>query len=116
MIRDRKMYVAPTPFGLASGLAHNQTLILPNDFPVSSELKKVGTLIRNEAYRLIIGYTFDLNSNSLIPKTDTNPYSGKEHIFQAFRLKDGPNETVKMIEMVQIMPMIEVDNSDDASE
>ena len=29
MIRDRKMYVAPTPFGLVSGVAHTQTLILP---------------------------------------------------------------------------------------
>lgn len=32
MIRDRKMYVAPTPFGLASGVAHLQTLILPDSY------------------------------------------------------------------------------------
>jgi hypothetical protein len=25
MIRDRKMYVAPTPFGLVTGVAHTQT-------------------------------------------------------------------------------------------
>jgi hypothetical protein len=30
MIRDRKMYVAPTPFGLVTGVAHTQTLILPS--------------------------------------------------------------------------------------
>ena len=29
MIRDRKMYVVPTPFHLAEGVAHRQTLILP---------------------------------------------------------------------------------------
>ncbi len=29
LIRDRKMYVVPTPFHVADGLAHQQTLILP---------------------------------------------------------------------------------------
>jgi hypothetical protein len=32
MIRDRKMYVAPTPFALAAGTTGTQTLILPADF------------------------------------------------------------------------------------
>jgi hypothetical protein len=31
MIRDRKMYVVPTPYRIADGVAHNQTLILPAD-------------------------------------------------------------------------------------
>ena len=31
MIRDRKMYVVPTPFHLVEGVAHRQTLILPHD-------------------------------------------------------------------------------------
>ncbi|HEX4081067.1 MAG TPA: hypothetical protein VHX61_19565 [Rhizomicrobium sp.] len=29
LVRDRKMYVAPTPFALAEGTAHNSTLIVP---------------------------------------------------------------------------------------
>jgi hypothetical protein len=38
MIRDRKMYVAPTPFALVSGVAHLHTLVLPHNFqlPVGS--------------------------------------------------------------------------------
>ena len=31
LIRDRKMYVAPTPFHLVEGVAHHHTLILPAD-------------------------------------------------------------------------------------
>ena len=31
LIRDRKMYVVPTPFHLVEGVAHRQTLILPAD-------------------------------------------------------------------------------------
>src|SRR5258708_32533045 len=31
LIRDRKMYVIPTPFQLAPGTQHNRTLILPAD-------------------------------------------------------------------------------------
>ncbi len=31
LVRDRKMYAAPTPFALAEGTAHHRTLILPED-------------------------------------------------------------------------------------
>ena len=31
LIRDRKMYVVPTPFRLVDGVAHQQTMILPAD-------------------------------------------------------------------------------------
>lgn len=37
MIRDRKMYVAATPFGIASGIAHTQTLILPADHAAADD-------------------------------------------------------------------------------
>src|SRR5207248_10224609 len=53
MIRDRKMYVAPTPFGLTTGTAHNQALILPADFRVDSRFRAVGKLVRREAQKLI---------------------------------------------------------------
>jgi hypothetical protein len=65
MIRDRKMYVAPTPFGLTSGAAHQHTLILPQDFSVESSFQRVGTLVRREAENIIVGYTFDLRRNTL---------------------------------------------------
>lgn len=96
MIRDRKMYVAPTPFGLVAGVAHRQTLILPEHFAVTSEFKLVGTLIRTEASHLIVGYTFDLNKNTLASQTVPNPSAGQQHIFQAWRLHNGDAEPVLM--------------------
>ncbi len=101
MIRDRKMYVAPTPFGLASGLAHLQTLILPYGFSVTEDFKQVGTLTRREAARLIVGYSFDLRRNALNPETVPNPSAGREHIFRAWRLKDAPGEAVAMREIAE---------------
>src|SRR5580658_6109329 len=49
MIRDRKMYVAPTPFGLAEGVAHAQSLILPSSQSPGDGFRKVGNLVRREA-------------------------------------------------------------------
>lgn len=98
MIRDRKMYVAPTPFGLATGLAHAQTLILPADISLPKNYRSVGKLVRKEADKLIIGYTFDLKNNIITPKTIPNPNNGKEHSFQSWRLSDGSDESVIMHE------------------
>ncbi len=96
MVRDRKMYVAPTPFGLSTGVAHTQTLIVPRGFATARDLVRVGNLVRKEAERLIIGYTFDLKGNTLDPKTIPNPSAGKEHVFCAWRLKGGSAEPVGM--------------------
>ena len=98
LIRDRKMYVAPTPFGLASGLAHMQTLILPDGFSVSKGFRQVGRLTRKETSHLIVGYTFDLKSNTLTPEIVPNPSAGKEHIFHAWRLRGNSAEAVTMRE------------------
>jgi hypothetical protein len=54
MIRDRKMYVAPTPFGLTTGTAHNQTLILPASFRVDSRFRAVGKHVAMRPPREII--------------------------------------------------------------
>src|SRR5438094_10435492 len=83
MIRDRKMYVAPTPFGLTTGTAHNQTLILPAGFSTDSRFLAVGNLLRREADKLIVGYAFDLRTNTLKPESMNNPAAGKEHKFVA---------------------------------
>ena len=86
MVRDRKMYVALTPFGLLSGVAHMQTLILPEGFLKTSALLRVGHLVRKETATLVVGYTFDLRTNDLILETIPNPSAGTEHIFEAWRL------------------------------
>lgn len=96
MIRDRKMYVAPTPFGLTTGTAHNQTLILPADFPTDSRFRAVGNLVRHEADKLIVGYAFDLRTNTLKPESVNNPAAGREHKFVAYRLRDSAAEAVTM--------------------
>lgn len=100
MIRDRKMYVASTPFGLVTGAAHAQTLILPLSYKLTKEFKPVGKLVRTEAENLIVGYSFDLRSNLLEPKIIQNPSAGQEHIFEAWRLKTGSDEPVRLRESV----------------
>jgi hypothetical protein len=95
-IRDRKMYVSPTPFGLVSGVAHTQTLILPESFHLPENFHEVGILTRKEADRLIVGYTFDLKNNTLSPKTLPNPSAGREHTFRAWRVAGGSDASVAM--------------------
>jgi hypothetical protein len=85
MICDRKMYVVPTPFHLADGVAHRQTLILPDDVEAGGECFEVGVLRRREAAELIVGYSFDLQTNDLLPKKVPNPGAGREHVFRAWR-------------------------------
>ena len=96
MIRDRKMYVAPTPFGLLAGVAHTQTLILPDSFVVGKGFKEVGHLQRRESDRLIVGYTFDLRRNTLVAETVSNPSAGQEHVFRAWRLTEGATTSVTL--------------------
>lgn len=96
MIRDRKMYVAPTPFGIADGLTGQRTLILPSDFDVDERVKPVGALTRTEAKELVIGYSFDLISNEMTTQQVENPNAGKEHYFQAYRISGATGPTVKM--------------------
>ncbi len=89
LIRARRMYVVPTPFHLADGLAHRQTLILPSEM-IASGLVKVGNLCRRECERLVVGYTYDRPTDDLSPKQIKNPTAGKEHHFTAWRLKGAP--------------------------
>ena len=96
LIRDRKMYVAPTPFGLVTGVAHSHTLILPDEQAVSDEFKEVGLLTRTEADKLVIRYQVDLEQNVLTSSTIPNPSAGKAHLFRAWRLHSGADEPVAM--------------------
>src|SRR3989441_13039629 len=88
------LYVAPTPFGLTTGTAHNQTLILPTDFRMNSRFRAVGKLVRQDAQKLIVGYMFDLRTNTLKPESVDNPAAGTEHAFVAYRLKGSATEVL----------------------
>lgn len=86
LVRDRKMYVAPTPFALAHGTTGQRTLIVPADTIEDAELEVVGELVRTEAEEIVLGYEFDLQTNHLTPKLAANPSAGLEHPFTAYRV------------------------------
>lgn len=96
MIRDRKMYVVPTPFALANGTAHRQTLILPHNVNPGAGFKQVGALVRKESKELIVSYEFDLRENTLNAGKIPNPDAGREHKFVAWRLNDMPGDPVAL--------------------
>ena len=96
MIRDRKMYVVPTPFHLVEGVAHQQTLILPDGMTTSNRYVDIGELRRREAAELIVRYSFDLKTNALLPRKVPNPGAGREHVFRAWRLEGSPADPVSM--------------------
>lgn len=102
LIRDRKMYVVPTPFRIAEGLAHRHTLILPSDFDADTDFFEVGELIRTEAEYLIVGYSFDLRTNEILPQRMPNPSKGTKHIFRAWRLKGSSATDVTMRDLESI--------------
>lgn len=87
LIRDRKMYVVPTPFAIASNLAHFFTLIMPAEDDPGDDFEMIGDLIRIEAANLVVAYRFDLRTNDLTPDTIPNPQAGREHSFRAWRVK-----------------------------
>ncbi len=96
MIRDRKMYVVPTPFALTTGTIGTKTLIVPADFPADDRFIKVGDLVRSETRELVIGYSFDLRTNTLTAEKKPNPNAGKEHHFVAYRLQSQGSKAVTM--------------------
>lgn len=96
LIRDRKMYVVPTPFRLVDGAAHQQTLILPREVAPGPDFMHIADLARREADELIVGYSFNLETNELTPEKIQNPGAGREHLFSAWRLKGSPSTPVNM--------------------
>lgn len=96
LVRDRKMYVAPTPFALAEGTTGQATLIVPDNAISDDRLESVGELVRTETDDLIIGYTFDLRTNELTPQTALNPAASKKHTFVAYRLRNTGSGEVAM--------------------
>jgi len=92
MIRDRKMYVAPTPYAIAEGLAGTRTLIVPESMNAPARFVNVGKLVRIETDEVLVAYTFDLRSNEISATRIPNPHAGTEHRFVAYRLKGDANE------------------------
>jgi len=102
MIRDRKMYVAPTPFALAEGTTGLMTLILPEGIESDPRYQEVGQLTRVENETLVVGYTFDLRTNELKAERVPNPSAGTEHRFVAYRLT---SQATKPVSMMNRMPI-----------
>ncbi len=109
MIRDRKMYVVPTPFALTTGTIGSKTLIVPEGFPADERFMKIGDLLRVETKEMVIGYSCDLRNNTLTDEKMPNPNAGKEHHFLAYRLRSqigkpvtmtvgSPNEVLEMMD------------------
>lgn len=96
-IRDRKMYVVPTPYQLLSGTAHRRTLVLPKSIRLDNKsFIKVGEIERRESERFVVGYSFDLRTNEMDVTTVPNPNSGAAHQFTAWRLRGDPSTEVKL--------------------
>lgn len=94
LLRDRKMYVAPTPYSLLEGVVGRRTLVVPaeSELPPKSDLKHVGSLVRIEVEEMLVGYSFDLRSNELVGTWAPNPHAGKRHEFDAYRdQRDDPH-------------------------
>lgn len=96
MIRDRKMYVVPTPFVLTNGTVGLETLILPSDYEVPKGFICVGDLCRIEGKKLVAGYSFDLRTNEIKAEMIDNPHAGKEHKFKAYRCVGQSTKAVTM--------------------
>ncbi|QSE72244.1 hypothetical protein JYA91_27970 (plasmid) [Rhodococcus sp. PSBB049] len=86
LVRDRKMYVVPTPFHLAHGTTGLATLIVPDSFtPQRPELVKVGEIVRTEVEEVVASYEFNLQTNEMIRHFARNPNAGVTHRFHAYR-------------------------------
>ena len=96
LIRDRKMYVAPTPYAIADGLVGTRTLIVPDNFTAPRNFKNVGDITRIEAEKLVVGYRFEFETNAISASEVPNPNAGKEHKFSAFRINADSDKPVTM--------------------
>jgi hypothetical protein len=111
MIRDRKMYVAPTPFALTTGTAGQITLVLPKETAVDDTvLTPVGELSRTETELLVVGYEANLIENTLIPSIVPNPGSGTKHSFVAYRHREhrGPDVAMATARETTHIPLADV--------
>lgn len=118
LVRDRKMYVAPTPFALAKGTAHRRTLIVPEGHTVDTDMTEVGRFTRREVDQVVVAYSFDLRTNQLATTQVANPNAGREHVFKAYRVEGDPVDTVSLRAPSQVLAELEASarESEDAEE
>jgi hypothetical protein len=115
MIRDRKMYVVPTPFALATNVAHYFTLIMPSEATPPEPFEAVGNLVRTEAAELVVAYTFDLRTNDLVPEKIPNPGAGRTHHFKAWRLAgEAGTRRVELVPKPVVLSLLVETEADDA--
>lgn len=98
LVRDRKMYVVPTPFYLATGTVGLATLIVPETFtPSSPELVQVGVLERREVQEVVGSYEFDLHTHKMTTHLTPNENGGRLHRFHAYRSRGlGDTQEVRL--------------------
>jgi hypothetical protein len=114
MVRDRKMYVVPTPFFLASGTTGLSTLILPADQkPEDPRLVVVGELQRVEVDQVVSAYEFNLETNDLVLHYSDNPNAGKTHAFIAYRMKGHGDDKEVRMNIVTSAVSLDDDDADD---
>ncbi|RYG12173.1 MAG: hypothetical protein EOO07_19470 [Chitinophagaceae bacterium] len=97
MIRDRKMYVCPTPYSLTEGTEGQITLIAPSALILTDDFEIVGSITRVECEEEIVSYEFDLTTNEIISHKQKNTNAAQEHHFIACRLKKeiGPKVSLR---------------------
>jgi hypothetical protein len=96
MVRDRKMYVAPTPFALIQGTTGQLTLVVPSAWIVPDErIEQVGERTR-----------VDLRINALVPQLAPNPSAGREHTFTAYRRKGVGHGIVTMLPQTHVVEQL----------
>jgi len=96
IIRDRKMYVAPTPFALTEGTVGLATLIVPEHYVPDDRFINVGAMVRTECRSMVKEYSFDLSTNKITTGRSVNRHSGREHRFVAYRLKGQSEKNVRI--------------------
>lgn len=96
MIRDRKMYVVPTPFAIAQGLTGRRTLIVPETQSAPEGFTSIANVERCEAANLVAGYAFDLRTNDLRAQLIPNPAAGKVHKFVAYRVSNDASGAISI--------------------
>ena len=116
LVRDRKMYVAPTPFALAEGTANRRTLIVPEGHAVDADLVEVGRLTRREVDQVVVAYSFDLRTNEIAATNIPNPTAGREHVFKAYRVAADPVDAVILRTRNQVLADMGADTAENEDE
>jgi len=89
LIRDRRMYVSPTPYALMPETVGHATLVLEdNSSPVPPQLRKVGQFHRTESPEVVTGYSFDFATNKLTSQRASNASAGTIHLFNLYRIRE----------------------------